>query len=123
MTSKPTLRSVMEHYVHTDVRRMVPCPLHGDRTPSCSVNLDKGVWNCHSCGKGGDAWTLIQLMEGVDFLGAVSFAEEAKFPTEEGDGEEAVIGNRWTGASSAPKGRGRDGKKRVYRPKFRRGDD
>jgi AAA domain/CHC2 zinc finger len=29
------------------------CPFHGDRTASLSVNLDKGVWNCHACNIGG----------------------------------------------------------------------
>ena len=30
------------------------CPFHEDKTPSLSVNLDKGVWKCHTgCGEGG----------------------------------------------------------------------
>jgi CHC2 zinc finger len=33
---------------------LVRCPLHEDRKPSLSVNLDKGVWCCHAgCGDGG----------------------------------------------------------------------
>lgn len=32
----------------------VCCPFHQDKTASFSVNVDKGVWNCHAgCGKGG----------------------------------------------------------------------
>lgn len=30
------------------------CPFHQDRSPSFSLNLEKGVWNCHAgCGNGG----------------------------------------------------------------------
>lgn len=29
---------------------------HGDRSPSCSVNLETGVWNCHGCGAHGGAY-------------------------------------------------------------------
>jgi hypothetical protein len=29
---------------------------HGDRTPSCSVNLDTGAWKCHGCGAKGGAY-------------------------------------------------------------------
>lgn len=32
----------------------VRCPFHDDRQASLSVNVEKGVWNCHAgCGKGG----------------------------------------------------------------------
>ncbi len=27
-----------------------------DRTPSCSVNLASGAWNCHGCGARGGAY-------------------------------------------------------------------
>ena len=26
------------------------CPFHDDHQPSMSINLDKGVWYCHTCG-------------------------------------------------------------------------
>jgi len=29
---------------------------HGDRSPSCSVNLSSGAWNCHGCGAHGGAY-------------------------------------------------------------------
>jgi hypothetical protein len=29
---------------------------HGDRNPSCSVNLQSGAWNCHGCGAHGGAY-------------------------------------------------------------------
>jgi hypothetical protein len=29
---------------------------HGDRSPSCSINLASGAWNCHGCGAHGGAY-------------------------------------------------------------------
>src|SRR5947209_4573905 len=29
---------------------------HGDRSPSCSVSLASGAWNCHGCGARGGAY-------------------------------------------------------------------
>ena len=29
------------------------CPFHDDKSPSMSVNTDKGLWFCHACGFGG----------------------------------------------------------------------
>jgi Toprim domain len=29
---------------------------HGDRSPSCSINLMSGAWNCHGCGAAGGAY-------------------------------------------------------------------
>ena len=31
---------------------------HGDRSPSCSVSLTSGAWNCHGCGVAGAPTTL-----------------------------------------------------------------
>lgn len=60
-------------------RQMTACPTgHGTRTPSCSVNLDEQVWNCHGCGQGGDVYAAIMLMEKVGFVEAKAFG--AKFP-------------------------------------------
>ena len=32
------------------------CPFHTDKKPSFSFNIDKGVFYCHSCDKGGTAY-------------------------------------------------------------------
>ena len=35
-------------------QQLVRCPFHQDRSPSMSLHLDKGIWNCHAgCGHGG----------------------------------------------------------------------
>ncbi len=47
------------------------CPFHAEKTPSFHVNEEKGVMYCHGCHEGGDAFTFIQKMHGVDFRGAL----------------------------------------------------
>lgn len=61
---------------HTDIKRsgrnwMARCPLHGERTPSLSVNAEKGVYYCFGCQRSGDAITFVQEIEKLDFVGAV----------------------------------------------------
>jgi DNA primase len=31
------------------------CPFHDEKTPSFTVRVDKNLWFCHGCGRGGDA--------------------------------------------------------------------
>jgi len=35
-------------------QQKVLCPFHSDTNASLSINLDKGVYFCHGCGKKGD---------------------------------------------------------------------
>jgi hypothetical protein len=42
------------------------CPFHEDKNPSISLNLAKGVWNCHSCGKSGGMLDFERAMMGTD---------------------------------------------------------
>ncbi|USN53634.1 MAG: DNA primase [Candidatus Nomurabacteria bacterium] len=43
------------------------CPIHHEKTPSFMVDRANGIWHCFGCGKGGDLFTFIQEMEGMDF--------------------------------------------------------
>lgn len=47
------------------------CPFHDEKTPSFSVNQDKGVYYCFGCQAHGDAIDFIRQAEGLDFVGAV----------------------------------------------------
>lgn len=33
--------------------KLIPCPFHEDFTPSCSINNQRKVYKCFSCGRGG----------------------------------------------------------------------
>lgn len=50
------------------------CPLHEDRTPSLSISPEKGragLWNCFSCGAGGDPLELWMRTRHMGFAEAV----------------------------------------------------
>lgn len=47
------------------------CPFHGERTPSFTVNRDKGFFHCFGCGQSGDVFKFVELQEGVGFQDAV----------------------------------------------------
>ncbi len=47
------------------------CPFHNDSRPSFTVSPEKGIGYCFSCNTGGDIFKFIQLVENVDFPGAV----------------------------------------------------
>ena len=47
------------------------CPFHTEKTPSFGVSPGKGMYYCHGCGRGGDAFRFIQEIEGLEFVEAV----------------------------------------------------
>src|SRR5262245_30807287 len=47
------------------------CPFHGEKTPSFSVNREKGFFYCYGCGVGGDVFKFLELHEKVGFQDAV----------------------------------------------------
>ncbi|MEJ7785896.1 MAG: DNA primase [Solirubrobacteraceae bacterium] len=54
--------------------RMVgSCPLHDERTPSFTITPSKQLFKCFGCDAGGDALSLVQLKEGLDFPAALEF--------------------------------------------------
>lgn len=54
------------------------CPFHQEKTPSFSVDPQKGFWHCFGCGKGGDAFNFIMQLEHLSFPEAVErLAERA----------------------------------------------
>lgn len=75
MNSRPSITEVVGRYVN--LRRAGKewrglCPFHSEKTPSFTVNEEKGVYHCFGCGESGDVITFIQKIEGVDFKGALA---------------------------------------------------
>ncbi|VAW31892.1 DNA primase [hydrothermal vent metagenome] len=51
-------------------------PFNKENTPSFFVSPERGTYHCFSSGQGGDMFTFIEKMEGVDFKGALSILAE-----------------------------------------------
>jgi DNA primase len=51
-------------------------PFTNEKTPSFYVSPDRGMYYCFSSQQGGDMFTFIQKMEGVDFKGALKILAE-----------------------------------------------
>src|SRR5687767_9124822 len=47
------------------------CPFHSEKTPSFTVNRDKGFFHCFGCGAGGDVVKFLELQEKLGFQDAV----------------------------------------------------
>ncbi len=52
------------------------CPFHKERTPSFHVSSERGTFHCFGCGLGGDGFSFIEKIEGVDFKGALKILAE-----------------------------------------------
>ncbi len=51
-------------------------PFTNEKTPSFFVSPDRGMYYCFSTNQGGDIFSFIQAMEGVDFKGALAMLAE-----------------------------------------------
>jgi DNA primase len=43
------------------------CPFHGEKTPSFTVNREKGFFHCFGCGVGGTVFNFLMKMDGATF--------------------------------------------------------
>ncbi len=55
---------------------MACCPFHQEKSPSFSVSPSKGFYKCFGCGKGGNAYTFLMEMEGLNFPEAIKRVAE-----------------------------------------------
>ncbi|MBB5173925.1 DNA primase [Texcoconibacillus texcoconensis] len=47
------------------------CPIHSEKTPSFSVSPDKQLYHCFGCGAGGNVFSFLMELEGLEFIESV----------------------------------------------------
>ena len=71
------------------------CPFHQEKTPSFSINADKGLYYCFGCGEGGDVVRFLERMENLSFSEAVEqLGERFGVPVEYEEGMGSDPGRR-----------------------------
>ena len=68
------------------------CPFHNEKSPSFSVSPDKQIFHCFGCGAGGNVFTFLTKIEGINFIEAVQMLAERsniQLPTLQNSGDTA----------------------------------
>jgi DNA primase len=74
-------------------------PFTAEKTPSFYVSPDRGMYYCFSTSQGGDMFTFVQAMEGVDFKGALKIlADKAGVELVAEDPKKKTERERWYAA-------------------------
>ena len=88
MISESTIDKVRELPIETVVGQYVKlakdgrtsmkglCPFHSENTPSFSINLNKNLYHCFGCNRGGDGISFIMEKENLNFQQAVRLLAE-----------------------------------------------
>ena len=75
----PNIGDVIKHYGGVTNRSSgagsIKCPFHDDRHASAGINFSKNLFNCFTCGVGGNSLQIIAKQEGISIREARAFAE------------------------------------------------
>lgn len=79
--SKNDIVDVIGSYISLNDKNKALCPFHDDHSPSFSVQKDKQIYKCFSCGESGNVITFIQKYNGITFTEALKMlADRAGIP-------------------------------------------
>ncbi|NHM16195.1 DNA primase [Eggerthellaceae bacterium zg-887] len=67
------------------------CPFHNEKTPSLKIDPNLQLWHCFGCGEGGDVFSYVQKLEGLNFPESVRLlADRAHIDIVEERGRNAI---------------------------------
>ena len=77
LVRKNDIADVVGSYVHLTKKSgnnfFGLCPFHSEKTPSFSVSMDKQIYHCFGCGKGGGIINFVMEIENLSYPDAVGF--------------------------------------------------
>jgi hypothetical protein len=75
LNQKPSIVEIVGMYVHlcrAGKELTGLCPFHTEKTPSFTVNEEKGVFYCHGCHDGGDVIDFVRKRKGLSYCEALA---------------------------------------------------
>lgn len=66
--NKNDIVDVIGSYITLNDKNKALCPFHDDHTPSFSIQSDKQIYKCFSCGESGNVITFVQKYNNISFI-------------------------------------------------------